>query len=81
MKFWPEKRFASQWLNKKVRLTREHPPMPKGSLGIVVEWRNGWPVVLFSEQINGDDVNIIELTKDRDAAWLPVRLDNLEKVG
>ena len=79
MKFWPAEQYASNWMYTKVRLVREKPPLPEGARGIVVEWRNGWPVVLFSDLVNGEPVDVVELTKDRNATWLPVRLDDLEK--
>jgi hypothetical protein len=80
MKFWPAEKYARDWMYAKVRLTKDLPTAPKDSLGMIVEWRNGWPVVLFSPKVNGAPVDVVELTKERDALWLPCRLDDLEKV-
>ena len=79
MRFWPAERYAAEWMYAKVRITRSLPEVAKGSQGVVAEWRNGQPVVLFSAKINGDPVDVVELTKDREAIWLPCRLDDLEK--
>lgn len=84
MKFWSPERHAEKWMYSKVQLTRRQPSIPEGMEGVVVEWRNGWPVVLFSSKINGliplTQKDILDLTKDREAIWLPCRLNDLEKV-
>jgi hypothetical protein len=80
MRFWPAERYASDWMYAKVRITRSLPEVPKGTSGVIVAWRNGWPVVLFSTKVNSDPIDVVDLTKDREAVWVPCRLDDLERL-
>jgi hypothetical protein len=67
--FWKPSEHLDEWVDQRVRLTKPYGSIPVGAVGVVDDWKGGWPTITWDPK------------GEWGGGWISAPLSHLERVG